>query len=249
MPPKKPISYNEWKIYSHAKLPSTNDLARELVNANHEAHKTVIVASQQSAGRGSKGRVWEGLPKSSLLTSIITDKININPYWLTLYISLLVTDSLSKKYPHLNLHVKWLNDIYLDNLKLGGILIEKVKDRYIIGIGLNIHKQKIISSYLGKYISDMTAMDVLKLILNKLDEIHDNTDEDNHALFNKLFQKYNIFEHSHFEITINNEKYNNLVYHGIDELGKITFWDGDNYVTIADTDTYKIEIGKIKLGL
>ncbi len=249
MPPKKPISYNEWKIHSHAKLPSTNDFAREVLDTDPDADKTVIIANQQTAGRGSKRRVWEGLPKSSLLTSIITDKININPYWLTLYISLLVTDALSEKYPHLNLHVKWLNDIYLDNLKLGGILVEKVKDKYIIGIGLNIHKQKIISSYLGKYLSDITAMDVLKLILDKLDEIHDNADEENHALFSKLFQKYNIFEHSHFEITLNNEKHSNLVYHGIDEHGRVIFWDGEHHVIISDTDTYKIEIGKIKLRL
>ncbi len=248
MPPKKPLKHDDWIIYHYAKLSSTNDFARELITNDTSVRNIAVIADQQTAGRGSKGRTWEGLPKSSLLTSIIVEKININPYLLTLYISLLIADTLKNKYPHLNLHVKWLNDLYLDNLKLGGVLIEKVSDKYIIGIGLNIHKQKIISSYLGKYISDIAAMDVLKLILDRLDYITDLNNEENKALFDKLFGKYNIFEHFSFEITLNNIKHNDLVYHSIDELGRITFWDGEGYITISDTDSYRIEIGKLRLG-
>lgn len=101
---------------------------------------TLLVAERQTAGRGRLGRTWSGAAEGE--NPSLTFSLGLPlapPDWsgLSLAVGLAVVSSL-----HPELRLKWPNDIWLQDRKLGGILIETVsvgEVRYaVIGVGINI---------------------------------------------------------------------------------------------------------------
>lgn len=128
---------------------STNNFLKQLVsNSKPVIEGTVIMAENQYAGRGQQQNGWFSEPGKNLTFSIL-----LNPHFLAVTnqfdlvraVSLGVFDALE---PLLGakLKIKWPNDIYYGDRKLGGMLIEnmiqggQIKNT-IIGIGLNINQQ------------------------------------------------------------------------------------------------------------
>ena len=108
---------------------------------------SVIVADQQTAGRGRRGRQWLSSPESSLTFSLLW-RFNANAAQLS-GLSLAVGVGLARALERLGargVRLKWPNDVLLaraaDYAKLAGILIELSADRRgtqaVIGIGLNL---------------------------------------------------------------------------------------------------------------
>ncbi len=139
------------------KCMSTNTLALELVRKNEILTNTAIVTSRQTDGRGQRGSRWEGEHFKNIHLTIILKSPNIkleNIFNINMLTSIACHSMLlchldpnlkDKKY----LKIKWPNDIYWKDQKLGGILIENVicggKINYsVIGIGININ-QKIFN--------------------------------------------------------------------------------------------------------
>jgi BirA family biotin operon repressor/biotin-[acetyl-CoA-carboxylase] ligase len=127
---------------------STNTFLKDLLsNSKPVAEGTVIMAERQYAGRGQQANRWHSAPGLNLTFSLL-----LKPAFLPLYqqfdltrtISLGVIcalrDALDK-----NAHIKWPNDIYYGDEKLGGILIENMVQgsqikHSVIGIGLNVNQ-------------------------------------------------------------------------------------------------------------
>ena len=110
---------------------------------------TVIVADQQSAGRGRRGRQWFSAPEAGLTFSLLW-RFN-GPASQLAGLSLAVGVGLARGLERLGAHgicLKWPNDILLRQgdgfAKLAGILIELASDRrgtqVVIGIGINLQK-------------------------------------------------------------------------------------------------------------
>lgn len=97
----------------------------------------LLVAERQTAGRGRLGRTWESQSLSSLTFSLGLPLSPIDWSGLSLAVGLSVVESL-----HPSLKLKWPNDVWLDDRKMAGILIETASAgdrRYaVIGIGINI---------------------------------------------------------------------------------------------------------------
>ncbi|MEI6821061.1 MAG: biotin--[acetyl-CoA-carboxylase] ligase [Bacteroidota bacterium] len=130
---------------------STNQYASETMKNELFPEGTVIWALNQTQGKGQKGNYWESEKGKNLLLSIILypDYIKASSQFvLNKIISLGVAEfiqSLTK-----GVSIKWPNDIYVDNKKIAGILIENriMGDSIqssIIGIGININQIKFIS--------------------------------------------------------------------------------------------------------
>ncbi len=132
---------------------STNTFLKTLLsNSKPLPEGTVIMAESQYAGRGQQQNKWHSEPGKNLTFSIlltpaflaVTDQFDLNRV-----ISLGVYDAL-RPYLGDDLKIKWPNDIYYGDRKLGGILIEThvqgvhIKDA-IIGIGLNINQESFES--------------------------------------------------------------------------------------------------------
>lgn len=129
---------------------STNNFLKELAsNSKPVIEGTVIMAESQYAGRGQQQNGWHAEPGKNLTFSLLLKPVFLPihvQFDLTRAISLGVFDAL---HPLLGdrLKIKWPNDIYYADQKLGGMLIEnmiqggQIKNA-IVGIGLNINQEK-----------------------------------------------------------------------------------------------------------
>jgi len=134
-------------IHYFKKLLSTNDKAKSY------SEGSVIIAEEQSKGRGRFRRKWSSA-KGGLYVSIVLYPAE-QPGYLT-FIAAISIQRAIKKLVGLNTKLKWPNDVLYDDKKLCGILSEGVfsgkNSKMIVGIGLNSNN-KIPKSLLKKAIS------------------------------------------------------------------------------------------------
>jgi BirA family biotin operon repressor/biotin-[acetyl-CoA-carboxylase] ligase len=137
-PQKTPLGFGSPHRH-HRLADSTNERARELVEAG-APHGTVVTAAEQSAGRGRQGRVWTAPAGKGLLYSAILRPLDERHLLLPLSVPLAVCEAAESLRPDIECQVKWPNDVWLDERKLAGILIEaKPQDGWaVIGVGLNL---------------------------------------------------------------------------------------------------------------
>jgi BirA family biotin operon repressor/biotin-[acetyl-CoA-carboxylase] ligase len=109
---------------------------------------TVVVADNQTNGKGQMGAVWTSNPSENLTFSVYlsTSFISLhNQFYLNCAVALSLYNVLNKlSIPKLS--IKWPNDILSSSRKLSGVLIENIvksnKDSYaIIGVGLNVNQK------------------------------------------------------------------------------------------------------------
>lgn len=135
-----------WRLEVHETLGSTSDLCREHALAG-EAGGLAVLALQQTAGRGSRGRAWVSPPGNLYLSLLLrpTTKPREAGMW-----ALLAGVAVAEALAEFGVVLKWPNDILHDGAKLGGILIESsmaasgALDFLVIGIGLNLAHAPIL---------------------------------------------------------------------------------------------------------
>jgi len=149
----------DWTDYIYLEqVSSTNDYATELLKSGKAKHLQAIRTDFQSAGKGQKGSSWESEWGKNLLFSVILlpEQLEADKaFFISVVASLAITDALHPYVP--DVKIKWPNDIYYSNRKLGGILIENSIGHNrilssVIGIGLNIN-QSSFPAYLPNPVS------------------------------------------------------------------------------------------------
>lgn len=163
---------------------STNNYAKEYIAKSSPINGTVILADEQFAGRGQTGNIWQSEAQKNLTFSIIyqTNFLKATEqFWLNRAISLGVKFAVSSMLSMQSVEkncllptkkllttlIKWPNDIYVENKKIAGILIENtivgMHLKYsVIGIGLNVNQQNF-----PKSINATSLSLILKEELNK----------------------------------------------------------------------------------
>jgi BirA family biotin operon repressor/biotin-[acetyl-CoA-carboxylase] ligase len=124
---------------------STNDVARELA-AQGAPEGTLVIADEQTAGKGRLGRRWLAPPGTSLLMSLLFRPHFLASYQaqrLTMICSLAVVEAI-EALTGLTAAIKWPNDIVVQGKKAGGILTElgssgEHLDYAVVGLGLNVN--------------------------------------------------------------------------------------------------------------
>ena len=121
------------------KLDSTNNY---LLRNKNLPKATVVIAARQTNGRGQQGKSWYSAIAGNLYLSLVwefPEKHNIAA--LSLVVGIAIARVL-KQYGLKNFGIKWPNDIYCEQRKLSGILLESYvwnnKLRLVIGVGVNI---------------------------------------------------------------------------------------------------------------
>jgi BirA family biotin operon repressor/biotin-[acetyl-CoA-carboxylase] ligase len=116
---------------------STNERARELALAGGPSG-TVVTAREQTAGRGRRGRGWTAPAGKALLCSAILRPLGPEHALLPLAVPLAVCEVVESLAP-VRCQVKWPNDVWIDERKVAGVLIEaQAPDWAVIGVGLNV---------------------------------------------------------------------------------------------------------------
>ena len=138
-----PAKYKNNRLYIYDTLDSTNIRAKQLALEN-APHGTVVIARQQTAGRGRLGRSFFS-PRDGIYISIIVrpDFDLTKSVHVTSAASVAVAESI-ESICGMDAKIKWVNDIYADNKKVCGILTEGITDfetgqieSLVIGIGVN----------------------------------------------------------------------------------------------------------------
>ncbi len=175
------------QIHVFEKIDSTNNYAKKLA-VGSENHGSVIVAETQTAGRGRLGRSFFSPHGAGIYMSIILrPKIDINK---TLLITTMAAVALCRAIDNIcdvNTQIKWVNDIYIKNKKLCGILAESIIDptngerAVILGIGVNVTTKafdediKDVATALFEYTNkDINRNELIAGILNELESVYDN---------------------------------------------------------------------------
>lgn len=135
--------------------PSTNSLAFSEALNGDLPEGFAWIAGHQTAGRGQRGNTWDAEPNQNLTLSYLLRP----PHHLIekqFYLSKAIANGIlagleawsrATQGENFNFEIKWPNDIYLDGIKMGGILIENNFQAgqwsfSIIGIGLNINQKQ-----------------------------------------------------------------------------------------------------------
>ncbi len=185
------------------KTNSTNDYLKKLSKTEKLQNRTVVFTDFQSNGKGQFGNSWQSENGKNLLFSIYIEPTEVEVLE-SFIISKIVAISIKNvldKYAE-NISIKWPNDIYWKNKKLGGILIENSVQKNkitssVVGIGLNIN-QKTFDDKLPNPISLFNITQKKENRKQILEEITDeiiasfqnyNKDEIDKKYFESLFLK------------------------------------------------------------
>lgn len=131
---------------------STNNYAMAMVQNGLGISGDAVFALEQIHGKGRRNKVWKSAEKQGILLTIIKEMQwlpVLHQFRLSVAVALGCHDFVSK-YIKENVKIKWPNDIFINDRKAGGILIENVIKGSlwqwsIIGIGLNVNQQNFES--------------------------------------------------------------------------------------------------------
>lgn len=134
------------EIFYYDVIDSTNTRAKQLAEEGHGTG-TLVVADRQDAGRGRRGRSWEGPAGNGIyMTLVLKPEINPNnASMLTLVAALAVSGAITTC-TGVKAGIKWPNDIVMDGKKVCGILTEMSAqfdyvNHIVVGIGINVHNE------------------------------------------------------------------------------------------------------------
>lgn len=125
---------------------STNDYAKKLITSGKFEHKGIVITNEQTRGRGQGENQWHSEGKKNLLLSVMLDTSFLDAdkqFYLSKSAALATCDFISLYCE--NTSIKWPNDIYVNDEKIAGILIEHTVAgnklmHSIAGFGININQ-------------------------------------------------------------------------------------------------------------
>ncbi|WP_420128889.1 biotin--[acetyl-CoA-carboxylase] ligase [Longimicrobium sp.] len=130
-------------VHLFARVRSTNDAARALADGG-APHGTLVLAEEQTAGRGRSGRAWASPPGVGVWMSMVARPASLPaPGLLPLLVGLAAAEAVDAFVRPAVTQLKWPNDLQLAGRKIAGILCEGSWDgarpgSVIVGIGLNV---------------------------------------------------------------------------------------------------------------
>ena len=201
----------KYKTIDFESIDSTNLYIKQ--NYQHLDNFTFVSSLYQSKGKGRNVRKWESTKGNNLLFSLlIKDEDILNKYQCLSILSAVSIYNVLKSLNINNVSIKWPNDVYVNDKKICGILLEGISydnklQNIIIGIGLNVNESNFekfelydatsIKKELNKEISlDDIKEKVYESLLSQINKIKENdysylvVAKNNNYLLNKEVYAY-----------------------------------------------------------
>ena len=214
------------KLYKFNEIDSTNEYLRK----NHKSYEEfdVISARTQTHGKARRQNDWVSMDGMALFSFFLKERDNweIEDYLkLPLIAGIAVIKGL-RKIENLEYKFKWTNDVYVENMKLCGILMEKTEDVYITGIGINVNntlpenlKSKAIS--LTQIKNKKYELDeVIKNIVSEFQTLCENLENGFWKDILKEINQINYLKGKKIELKFGNEVISGVA-HNINKDGEI----------------------------
>jgi BirA family transcriptional regulator, biotin operon repressor / biotin---[acetyl-CoA-carboxylase] ligase len=188
------------KLIILEKVDSTNNYAMALVQKGEAVSGEGIFAKEQTAGKGRRGKTWKSQSGENIIFTA-NQQMQWLPvqqqFQLSIAVALGCYDFLSN-YIKKSIKIKWPNDIFINDRKAGGILIENVVKGNlwqwaIIGIGLNINQENFDNGLKAISLKQITGInyDVIELANKLLLNLTNRIDQLKSGSFNSLLYEYN----------------------------------------------------------
>lgn len=172
------ISDKQTEVIVYDTVSSTNDLAKELCRESDR--ELLIVANAQTNGRGRQGKTFFSPKDSGLYFSLTvnTDTPDFDFTGVTCAVSVACVRAI-EKLTDLRPQIKWVNDIYIGDRKVCGILVQSFTQngritRLIIGVGINISTESFpedIKSIAGSLNKNIDRSILTAEIVNNIREL------------------------------------------------------------------------------
>jgi BirA family biotin operon repressor/biotin-[acetyl-CoA-carboxylase] ligase len=247
-------SYNHknFLIHHYHQVPSTNELAIQLLKDRQIFANEIILSNIQTQGKGRLNRQWLS-PLGNLYFSLIVDITMINksyhsslPLMCSIAVNKIISDLGQNQFIVLN---KWPNDLLIENKKVCGILVENLLNSHnqqlaIIGVGINInsHPQhtRFIATNLSEYQITVSNVDLLNKFLDEFNYFFEIWKKFGFKNLKKIWleKSYQLNQ----EISINTtqdpqQNYLTGIFDDIDELG--------NLILLKDQQIFTISVGDV----
>jgi len=249
---QKPSRHNtsfgkEWEVLPT--VDSTNNFARSKVASGPIHEGMVIQAMHQTEGRGQQSKQWNSAAGQNALFTLILkpeflDLRKIS--FLNFAVAVACRDAIARILPDSEVLIKWPNDIYIEDSKICGILIENAlaeKARYsLIGIGLNVNQihfpEELHHAISLKMISglDFNIEQVIHTFLEELERYynelkrHPGLQRIRETYISHMYQLHEVLPFHHESDTYLAQ----LV--GVDPLGRIVFASEGHSMAYAHGD-------------
>ncbi len=228
------------KLMFYDRVESTNDLAKAMALEGAE-NGTVIIAEEQTSGRGRMGRKWLSPPSSNLLFSLLLrpDLYTEKVFTLTMLLALSTVEAVETQ-TGVNAMIKWPNDIYVQDRKLAGILTEfsvtgNRLNHVVLGIGINVNwnPEEAIDSHmlypatsLMREAGHTVSREFLLInILSAYETHYMDVSRNGPARVQELWNKRSMLTGRNVSVEISNNEVINGTAIGIDEKGALLVSD------------------------
>lgn len=224
---------------------STQMSAHDMV-ASGAKEGTLIIAEQQTAGRGRMGRKWHSpLGKGIWMSLILAPRIPIHfAPQLTLLIAVALCRAIKQKYP-MDVGIKWPNDLLVGGRKISGILLESSAEderlRHVIA-GIGISANLLQEDYPPELWDKATSLSIesgqvidrellIAAFLNELEALYDLYHEQGFAPLRILWEALNVTLHRPVKVHTHDGVVEGLA-ESIDDLGGLNVRLPDGRVVI-----------------
>lgn len=139
----------KFRIIEFESVDSTNDTAMAGLGSGEFHHGDIISARSQVAGRGQRGNRWVSPAGENLTFSLVIEPTHVpvcEQFAISEMAALAAAEAISRT-AGVQCNIKWPNDLYIGDHKVGGILIEhtmhsEMLSASIIGIGINVRQRE-----------------------------------------------------------------------------------------------------------
>ena len=220
----------QFKLQYFDEVTSTNILLRERLQNNAAAEGLVLVAANQTHGRGQLDAVWESTAGKNLLCSVLLCpaflEIKFQTY-LNMAVCLAMFDTINKYASEV--YIKWPNDIYINPKKVAGLLIENTLqgnniNNCIAGIGININQTEFsvpTATSLKKETGDNIMIDeVLIELLNNINNWYGKVGLKQWEVINNTYHKHLLGLNKPLQFKTNTHTFTGII-KGVDEHGRL----------------------------
>ena len=114
------------RVVALSSVTSTNDEARRLAEEEDAPAGTIVVAREQTAGRGRGGRKWSSPAGAGVYLSMVFRPEALEAAPVSILAGLGIVRALHRAFPDLDPTIKWPNDLYAAGLKFGGVLLSLI---------------------------------------------------------------------------------------------------------------------------
>ena len=212
---------------------------------------TIVSCDYQTNGKGRNDRVWKSDKGDNLLFSLLIKEgyLVAKGGYFSLVAAISVLEAIEKNFKKLNVTIKWPNDVYVNDKKVCGILLEgQIPEFLVVGIGININQEEFIGDYrvtpTSLYLETGKKIDINSFKRDVFDILIDNvTNIDlKHHHFIRQFHTHNHLDNKVIKFLFNGEYLEGKVKGISDDFSLIIDVNGEEKrITSGEVSLFKFE--------